>query len=393
MLYSLSIAGGVLVVLVWAYLLLGRGGFWRIGRNVFTPPLANSNVRMAAVVPARDEAANIGASITSLLNQDACDIHVFLVDDASTDGTAQVAREAARCLGKSERLTVIVGRALTAGWSGKLWAAQQGIDAARALEPRFLLLTDADIVHAPGSVSALATVAEASGEDLASLMVKLHCESLAEKLLIPAFVFFFLKLYPPAWVAEPGRASAGAAGGCILIRPESLARAGGIEAIRNEMIDDCALARAVKQSGGRVWLGLSPLTASVRRYGSFAEIGRMIARTAFSQLRHSALLLVLTIVGMALVYLLPVALLFAGYALPVSLGAAACAMMVAAYLPMVRFYGLNVRWAFTLPAAALFHTGATFKSALDFWSGRGGHWKGRAQDIAAKEEREGAVTP
>ncbi len=388
MLYPVSIVAGTIVVLVWTYLLLARGGFWSVARNLFEPVYPARRVRIVAIVPARDEAATIADAVASLVNQRCCQIHVFVIDDASSDGTAQLARDAARRAGHPECLTVIAGQPLPPGWSGKLWAVRQGIEAARAVAPEYILLTDADVVHGPWQAAALAAAADGGGYDLASVMVTLHCENIAEKLLIPAFVFFFLMLYPPAWVVDPQRATAAAAGGCILIRPAALARAGGIEAIRSEIIDDCALARAVKRTGGRAWLGLSPDSNSVRRYGSLAEIGRMTARTAFNQLRHSTFLLGLTMIGMVVVYLAPIALLFAGRGLPVALGAAACAMMLAAYLPMVRFYGLNLVWALSLPAAALFYTGATVKSALDFWTGRGGRWKGRAQDVHAAEDHE-----
>lgn len=211
-------------------------------------------------------------------------------------------------------------------------------------------------------------------------MVKLHCRSVAEKLLIPAFVFFFFMLYPPAWIPDSRRATAGAAGGCLLIRPEALARAGGIAAIRGEIIDDCALARAVKGSGGKIWLGITDNSVSIRPYDTFAEIGSMVSRTAFNQLHHSALLLLGAVVGLAVTYLLPPSLLFSRHAVPVVLGAAAWAGMTFAYLPMIRFYRLNPLWAFTLPLAALFYLGATIHSAIKFWLGHGGEWKGRAQD-------------
>jgi hopene-associated glycosyltransferase HpnB len=199
-------------------------------------------------------------------------------------------------------------------------------------------------------------------------------------LLIPAFVFFFFMLYPPAWIANSRRRTAGAAGGCILIRPKALANAGGIAAIRHEIIDDCALARNAKGSGARLWLGLADRTESIRSYNSFAEIGRMIARTAFNQLKHSALMLAGAVAGLALVYLLSLALLFAPGTGPRALGASALVLMFICYLPMVRFYRLSPVWALTLPAAALFYLGATIASAVQYWSGRGGYWKGRAQD-------------
>ena len=255
---------------------------------------------------------------------------------------------------------------------------QQGIEKALALKPQFLLLTDGDIQHSPGNVATLVALAERDGYDLVSFMVKLHCRSMAEKLLIPAFVFFFFMLYPPAWIRDPRRKTAGAAGGCILIRPEALARGGGIAAIRSEIIDDCALAAAVKRSGGKVWLGVTPDTCSLRAYGSFAEIERMIARTAFNQLRHSAWLLAGAVAGLALIYLLPLAMLFTK---SWALGVVAYLLMSVAYLPIVRFYGLNMLWALTLPFAAGFFLWATLHSAAKYWSGRGGEWKGRTQDV------------
>jgi hopene-associated glycosyltransferase HpnB len=222
-------------------------------------------------------------------------------------------------------------------------------------------------------------VAEKGKYDLVSLMVKLHCKTLAEKLLIPAFVFFFFKLYPPKWTADTRRRTAGAAGGCVLIRPEALVRAGGMAAIRGEIIDDCALARRVKQSGGKVWLGLTPSSYSARPYLSFTEIGAMISRTAFNQLHHSRAILAGTLLGLVLTYVLPIALLFSGNS-AVALGILAWALMAVAYLPMVRFYKVNVIWAATLPFAALFYMGATLHSAIQYWAGSGGRWKGRVQD-------------
>ena len=291
-------------------------------------------------------------------------------------------RDAAVRSARADALTVINAQPLPPGWSGKLWAVQQGIEQALQLQPKFLLLTDADIQHSPENVATLVAIAEKGDYDLASFMVKLHCRSVAEKMLIPAFVFFFFLLYPPRWIRDPQRKTAGAAGGCMLIRPEALARAGGIAAIRHEIIDDCALAAAVKRSGGKVWLGVTQETRSLRAYGSFSEIERMIARTAFNQLRHSTWLLAAALAGLVLTYLLPVALLFSGSPALVALGAAAYLLMMVAYLPMVRFYELNVLWALTLPFSAVFYVWATLHSALKYWSGRGGEWKGRAQDLA-----------
>jgi hopene-associated glycosyltransferase HpnB len=337
---------------------------------------------IAVVIPARNEADVIGTSVASLLRQSCVEsLHIFVVDDNSSDGTVEAVRKAAVQSSHGERVSVIDGSALPPAWSGKLWAVQQGVEQALALGPEFLLLSDADIEHSPGNVAALVRIAETGDYDLASFMVKLHCSSLAEKLLIPAFVFFFFLLYPPRWIRNARRKTAGAAGGCMLIRPAALERAGGIAAIRQEIIDDCALAGAVKRSGGKVWLGLTADTRSLRAYRTFAEIERMIARTAFNQLRHSAWLLLGTVLGMLLVFVVPLILLVSRSVFLVAAGGAACLLMIAAYLPMVRFYKLNPLWALTLPFSAVFYVFATIHSAVMYWSGRGGEWKGRAQDV------------
>jgi len=383
--FSFALIGGGLCVAGWLYLLTAHGRFWSVRSaqaNPRDPQVERTSpvVRpaIAIVIPARNEADVIGRAIASLLRQDGCEVLIFVVDDNSSDGTADVARQAASS--QPDRVSVISGRSLEPGWSGKLWAMQQGVEQALRLNLDFLLLTDADIEHAPDSVATLVRVAEAGGYDLASFMVKLHCRSVAERLLIPAFVFFFFMLYPPAWVRDPRRKIAGAAGGCMLIRPAALERSGGLAAIRQEIIDDCALARAVKRSGGKVWLGAATNSHSVRPYESFGEIERMIARTAFNQLHHSAWLLLGTIAGMLLLYVLPLALMVSGPPWLGTIGAVGFALMSAAYLPMVRFYGLHRLWALTLPFAGMFYTVATVDSAMKYWSGRGGEWKGRAQD-------------
>jgi hopene-associated glycosyltransferase HpnB len=291
-----------------------------------------------------------------------------LVDDDSADRTAAIARESA----PYGQLTIIRAQPLPAGWTGKLWAVSQGVE--QAGTPEYLLLTDADIVHPPENLAALVARAD-TGYDLVSYMAKLQCRSLAERALIPAFVFFFLQLYPPAWIRDPKRKTAGAAGGCILIGREMLERVGGIAAIRGELIDDCALARAVKRAGGRVWLGLSEQTRSIRDYATFGEIGRMISRTAFTQLRYSPLLLLGTILGLAFAYLLPVALTIAGQ----PLGIAAWLLMSICYWPALRFYGRNPLWAPLLPLIAAFYMRCTVHSAVQYWRGAGGLWKGRVQ--------------
>jgi hopene-associated glycosyltransferase HpnB len=364
------LAIGIFSVAVWVYLLLARGGFWRIPkpsrvREAAVPAHAN----VVIVIPARDEAASIGQALDSLVDQ----ASIIVVDDHSSDATADVASR--------HGATVLSSRPLPPGWTGKMWAAAQGVDAALATRPDYVLLTDADIVHAPGNVAGLVARAEAHGFDLVSLMVRLRTESFAERALIPAFVFFFLKLYPPAWIASPRHRTAGAAGGCMLIRRETIERIGGIERIRGELIDDCALARAVKRTGGKVWLGLTRESRSIRAYGGFGEIWRMISRTAFTQLNYSPLLLCGTLAGLALTYLAPpvLALTFSRVAAP--LGAAAWLMMSISYAPMLRIYGRSILWAPALPLVALFYAGATIDSAVRYWTGRGGAWKGRTQAL------------
>jgi hopene-associated glycosyltransferase HpnB len=377
----LIIGVAVLSLLIWIYLLAARGSFWRVGRG--TAPKASGQAfpgLVAVVVPARNEADVVGESVRSLLSQTGVSVRIFLVDDCSTDGTAQAARSAAAVVGKPEALTIVAGAPLPSGWSGKLWATQQGLEKAREVAPDFLLLTDADIVHAPDSIATLISVAETGPYDLVSFMVKLHCKTLAEKLLVPAFVFFFFMLYPPRWIADRRSKTAGAAGGCILIRPEWLERAGGIAAIRGEIIDDCALAARVKSAGGRLWLGVTPSTRSVRPYQSLGEIGRMISRAAFNQLHHSVWLLMISVFGLVLTYLAPPLLLFSHQRTAWICGVLACVGMIVAYLPMVRFYGLSPVWVLTLPLTAVFYLVATLHSAWRFWSGRGGEWKGRMQD-------------
>jgi hopene-associated glycosyltransferase HpnB len=375
------LALGIVSLVAWIYLAAAHGGFWRIQRFILRPTSTTERAPfVAAVVPARDEADVIAESLSSLLSQQGVRMHIFLVDDSSTDGTAAVAARAVESAGKSSQLTILQGLPLPVGWSGKLWAVQQGIEKASHLNPDFLLLTDADIVHSPRNIETLAGLAQAGNYELVSLMVRLHCRTFAEHALIPAFVFFFLMLYPPSWIASPKRKTAGAAGGCILIRPQALAKAGGIAGIRGEIIDDCALARRVKASGGRVWLGLTAESQSIRPYGSFAAIGSMISRAAFNQLRHSGLLLLVTLLGLAITYLAPPLLVFSAPPAPALFGAAAWLLMALCFLPTVRLYRLNPLWALLLPVIALFYMGATLHSALKFWSGRGGEWKGRVQD-------------
>jgi hopene-associated glycosyltransferase HpnB len=353
---------GVIVAAIWLYILTGRGDFWRMPVEPRLP-LDGAPPRVVAVIPARNEADVVARAVASLAKQQyAGEFHIVLVDDHSDDGTAEAARGAA----PDGKLTVIAADPLPPGWTGKLWAVAAGVRYSARFDPEYLLLTDADIAHPPGALSDLVARAR-SGYDLVSYMATLHCGNFAERALIPAFVFFFFQLYPPKW----GR---GAAGGCMLVRRETLERAGGIERIRGELIDDCSLAAAVRSVGGRVWLGLNPETRSIRPYRGFAEIGRMISRSAYTQLRYSPWLLLGTIFGLALTYLAPPALALSGS----PWGIAAWAMMTLAYIPALRFYRVSPVWAPFLPLVALFYMGATIHSAIAHWRGRGGLWKGRA---------------
>lgn len=368
-------------VVTWLYLLIGRGHFWRVAAECVPslPPAAARHV--VVLVPARNEAPVIGTTVASLARQEFNgSIHIVVIDDGSSDGTANAAVDAARTTGALARFTLLRSDPLPSGWTGKLWALSQGVAAAGALAPDYLLFSDADIRHGPASVASLVADAEVNERDLVSHMVKLSAVSFPERLLIPAFVFFFFMLYPPAWIAASHRRLAGAAGGCMLIRPATLARAGGLPAIRSHIIDDCALAQAIKGAGGRVALHLAATTRSLRRYGSFGEIVAMISRSAFAQLRHSYLLLAATLVGLSLTYFLPVWLLLSNAPGLTGLGCAALLLMGFCYLPMVRFYGLSPLWSLSLPLTALFYAGAVIHSAFQHARGRGGIWKGRVQD-------------
>jgi hopene-associated glycosyltransferase HpnB len=377
---SAALALAALSLAVWLYLLLGRGFFWRIKRPA-PPPAPRTWPSVVAVVPARNEAAVVDEAVGSLLCQDYPGrFDVVLVDDHSDDDTAGVARKMAAALGKSHALTVVAARPLPPGWTGKLWALSEGVRAVerRNEPPEFLLFTDADIAHHPTNLAELVARSEAERRDLVSLMVLLRCRSWAERLLIPAFVFFFAKLYPFAWSNDPARRTAAAAGGCVLLRRSAWRRIGGFAGMRNALIDDCALAHAVKASGGSLWLGLSKQTRSLRPYPAFADVWRMVARTAYAQLRYSGVLLAATVLGLVVTYLVPPALVFAGGAAGWLAGAAWLGMTLA-YLPMVLFYELSPLWALLLPAVALIYLAATIDSAWRHWRGQGGQWKGRVQ--------------
>jgi hopene-associated glycosyltransferase HpnB len=367
---------------VWLYLVVARGGFWLCRERddwKSTPPAIWP--RVAVVIPARNEALGVGECVASLLRQDyPGEWAVILVDDDSSDGTGDVALRSAAAMGGQARLRVIAGQPLPPGWTGKLWAVKQGIEVAQSMAdpPEYLLLTDADIVYEPGVLKALVTHAASKKLLLTSLMVKLRCESLAERSLIPAFIFFFQMLYPFSWVNRPDRTTAAAAGGCMLVHTDALREAGGIDAIRGALIDDCALAKILK-TRGPIWLGLTERVRSIRSYPDVEEIRRMVARSAYAQLRYSPLLLAGTVLGMALTYLAPPLLaLFASGTAQLA-GAAAWVLMAVAFQPTLRLYRLSPLWGLALPAIALCYMLFTLDSALQFTRGKGGQWKGRIQ--------------
>ena len=366
---------------VWLYLLFARGAFWRCTeRDDWTPGKLAEWPRVAVVVPARNEADQIGASIGSLAAQDyrgPCTL--ILVDDASSDGTADIARRILAGPG-DEWLWVVTSRALPTGWTGKLWAIKQGIELAMALpqRPDYLLLTDADIVHPPDSISRLVGHAHSRGLVLTSLMVKLRCESFAERVSIPAFIFFFQMLYPFPWVNRPHGPVAAAAGGCMLVRAAALERVGGIEVIRGALIDDCALARVLKLQGP-IWLGLTTRVRSIRSYATLADIRRMVARSAYAQLRYSPLLLLGTVAAMAVAYFVPPVVALAGTGLARMLGLVTWGLMALAFAPTLRLYRRSLLWGIALPAIALQYLVFTLDSAYQYMRGRGGTWKGRIQ--------------
>lgn len=362
---------------VWVYLVVGRGGFWLAAERDDGGPAPSVWPAVMAVVPARDEAQGVGETIASLLRQDyPGPFSVILVDDQSTDGTAEVARQAAATA--ADRLTILPGAALPAGWTGKLWAMKQGVEHALISEPTYLLLTDADIVYGPDALGRLVSQAQAEGLVLTSLMAKLRCESFAERAFIPAFIFLFQMLYPFAWVERHDRATAAAAGGCMLVRRDALCAAGGIEGIRDALIDDCALARNLKAQGP-IRLSLTERVRSIRAYVTVQDIRHMVARSAYAQLGYSPLLLAATVAGIALTYLMPVLLALFSHGLAQTLGLLSWAIMAIAFQPVLRFYRLSPLWGPFLPAIALAYMAFTLDSAYQYARKRGGLWKGRIQ--------------
>jgi hopene-associated glycosyltransferase HpnB len=361
----------LLTLFIWLYLFFLHGYFWRSTPEL-QPGQPFAYPAVDIIVPARDEAGTIAPVIASLLKQDYGGFYrVILVDDNSTDGTAALA-------GAHPRLTVLTGSPKPAGWSGKLWALQQGVAASTA---GLLLFTDADITHDPRHLSTLVGRLVAPKVDMVSEMVRLRCTALPERFLIPAFVYFFQMLYPFSKVNNPADKTAAAAGGSVLIRREALVRIGGLEKIKGALIDDIALAREVKK-GGPIYLGHSGLATSIRPYPRAADIWNMITRTAFTQLNHSAPLLAATILGLALVWLFPVYLVVFNRSWPFCLGIAASVLAVASYIPTLDRYRQPKAFALALPFIALFYLAATVASAVLHWRGKGAQWKNRAYGAA-----------
>ena len=358
----------IIAMLAWLYLVLLHGRFWQSGPSL-APARPIDAPAVAIIVPARDEAELVAASIGSLLAQDyGGDFCVVLVDDGSSDGTAAIARALPDPAG---RLSVVAAPPRPPGWAGKLWAVHQGITATDA---RTLLLTDADIVHDPQHLATLVAQMERGGAELVSEMVALNCETVAERAVLPGFVYFFALLYPFSWVNDRGRGTAAAAGGTVLIRRSALERIGGIAAIRGALIDDVSLARAVKP-GGAIWLGHGGLARSIRRSADFSTLWRMVARCAYVQLGYSPALLLGTVLVLGLVFLVPPV---AALAWGSPFGLLAWALMAGSFVPSLRRFGVSPLWAPLLPAVAAFYMAATFGAAIDHHRGRGVVWKSRA---------------
>jgi hopene-associated glycosyltransferase HpnB len=372
---------GGLSLAIWLYLVFARGGYWLALEREAGAPAPAVWPEVVAVIPARDEAESIGVTVGSLLAQDYPGaFSVVVVDDESSDGTAEVARRAAEAT--PERLRVVAGAPTPPGWTGKLWAVAQGVEAEGG-QARWLLLTDADIVYAPDALSGLAARAEAEGLALNSLMARLRCDSFPERFSIPAFVHFFQMLYPFAWVNDPRRDAAAAAGGCMLVRREALEAAGGVGAIRGALIDDCALARLLKRRGP-IRLSLAERVSSLRRYPDFGEIRRMVARSAYAQLNYSPPLLIFAVAAMALTFMVPPLAALLAHGAARACGFVAWVLMASAFQPTLRDYRRSPLWGFALPGIALFYAVCTVESGLASARGRGGLWKGRYQEAPAR---------
>jgi hopene-associated glycosyltransferase HpnB len=372
---------------IWSYLAIGRGGFWRCSeRDDRNPSPPAAWPRVAVVIPARDEAEVIGKCLSSVLRQDyPGPWSAILVDDNSDDGTAGIARSVAAESDPAGRLTIVSGAALPAGWTGKLWALSQGMEAARSAHGPvdYFLLSDADIVYAPEMLRWLVAHTLSRNALLTSFMVKLRCDSVAERYLVPAFVFFFQMLYPFSWVNSRANPVAAAAGGCILVHAASLQQLGGIGAIRDALIDDCALARQLKTKGA-IWLGLTERVRSIRSYPNWSDIAQMVSRSAYAQLGYSPIRLAGTVAAMVLTFVVPPLAAVVGSPLASVAGLAAWAIMALLFVPTLRMYRIP-RWgAVALPAIACAYLMFTLNSAWQSIRGKGGFWKGRFQAARAK---------
>jgi hopene-associated glycosyltransferase HpnB len=377
----------VLCLALWAYLLGARGRFWLgPGRDAARPALPNKWPAVTAVVPARNEADVIPESLGSLCRQDyAGPFRIIVVDDDSYDGTAEVVAETAQFF-PGRRVEVLESPGPPAGWTGKLWALQTGIAFAEGegRELAYLLLTDADIVHAPDTLTWLVSQAVEGGYGLTSLMAKLRCESLAERCHVPAFIYFFQMLFPFAWVRQARAKTSAAAGGCMLVGADALRRAGGIGSVRNALIDDCSLAARLK-TVGPIWLGLTERVESIRPYDTFADVRQMITRSAYAQLRYSPWLLTATIAGMFLTFLAgPVLAVFGSGAAQI-FGVAVWLAMALSFQPILWFYRLSPLWGLALPLIAALYSFYTVLSAYQHLVRRGGTWKGRVHLDAASQ--------
>jgi hopene-associated glycosyltransferase HpnB len=382
----LSIA--FLSLIIWVYLLAFHGQFWRTDQQLESGSMLEQWPTIAVVIPARNEAEVIAQSLGSLLAQDyPGELAIYLVDDQSSDGTAAIAEQTAKHLSKQDYLKILTAEPLPAGWTGKLWALEQGLAAVTAdgQVPDYILLTDADIEHNHDNLKSLVIKAEKEQRHLVSLMVKLRCESNWERLLIPAFVFFFAKLYPFRRVNQPQNPTAAAAGGCSLVKTTALQEIGGIAALKDALIDDCTLAFKIKHSQQKpyrnIWLGLTQTTRSLRSYETLKSIWDMVARTAYTQLNYSPWLLTGTLFGMYLVYLqAPIGILTSLLqcdAGQLAVNLSTYGLMAVAYRPIVQFYQINWAYSLCLPWIGLLYTGMTLDSARRHWQGKGGAWKGR----------------
>ncbi len=375
--------------MVWLLTFLGTGWLlyalfarrWWVD-PVLRRPGVEACGRVVAVVPARNEARELPVTLPALLRQSYPDLVVVLVDDHSQDDTASVAERIAREYASEDRFRVVFPDPLPPGWMGKVWAQRRGVQEAKQLGALWVWFTDADIRHAPDVLERLLATAQAESRDFVSVMARLHCKSCWERLLIPAFMYFFAMLYPFSSVARDGSRVAAAAGGCMLVRTTLLDRIGGMEAIRDAVIDDVALARACKQLGGHLWLGYYDGVQSTRGYPSLGAIWNMVARSAYSQLRYNPVALVFTLFGMVTVFLLPVAAAFCGHGGARWWGWIAYLSMVRTYVPVVRYVGCSLRWAFALPIAALLYTAMTLSSAIRYYRGTLTAWKGRTYRVS-----------